>query len=96
MHSHNFSTSFNKDPKDPCEPKRTLGKCLPRDQLADWDCLIQHESKFKTGAVGKNKNGSKDHGIFQINDGFWCVEGKPGGDCNIDCASKLFNFPVKF
>ena len=36
-------------------------------------CLAKHESSYDTEAVGgPNGNGSYDHGLFQLNDKFWC------------------------
>lgn len=47
-----------------------------RENLADWICLIQYESSFNSGAVGgPNSNGSRDWGLWQINDKFWCING---------------------
>ncbi|GLV44978.1 uncharacterized protein CBL_14450 [Carabus blaptoides fortunei] len=59
---------------------------LPEDQLPDWVCLIESESSRNSSAIGgPNKNGSYDYGLFQINDRYWCIPGKLGGDCNMDC-----------
>lgn len=58
---------------------------VPRDQLATWICIADHESRFNTSAVGTtNSDGSSDHGIFQISDKYWCT---PGWACGIDCDS---------
>ncbi|XP_018013227.1 lysozyme c-1-like [Hyalella azteca] len=62
-------------------------KCVygfAQSSLADWVCLVQHESSFNTAAVGQNK-GSKDYGLFQINDYYWCNSGTGTNDCNINC-----------
>ena len=75
-----------------CELVKTFTKTLPRENLADWNCLVKYESSYNSGIKGKqNKNGSFDYGIFQINDKYWCKVGQAGGDCNIDCNSKLIN-----
>lgn len=58
---------------------------IARGDLPNWICLVQSESNFNTAATNKNKNGSTDWGLFQINDGFWCKDGRPGGDCNVNC-----------
>lgn len=62
--------------------------------LPDWVCLAKHESNFNSNVVGPvNSNGSRDYGIFQINDRYWCKVGYIGGDCKIDCNSKnIFSF----
>ena len=36
-------------------------------------CLAYHESRFDSSAIGKtNPDGSKDLGIFQISEKWWC------------------------
>ncbi|XP_046809402.1 uncharacterized protein LOC111683162 [Lucilia cuprina] len=46
---------------------------VPKDQLARWTCIAEHESSYRTGVVGPtNSNGSNDYGIFQINNYYWC------------------------
>lgn len=72
-----------------CELAKKLSATFARDKLADWNCLVKHESSYNSRTRGpKNSNGSYDYGIFQINDKYWCKVGKPGGDCNIDCNSE--------
>lgn len=73
-----------------CELAKKLSDTFARDKLADWNCLVKHESSYNSGRRSpKNRNGSYDYGIFQINDKYWCKVGEAGGDCNIDCNSKL-------
>ncbi|KAJ8721287.1 hypothetical protein PYW07_002062 [Mythimna separata] len=59
--------------------------------MADWVCLIENESSRRTGVVGKpNNDGSRDHGLFQINDRYWCSESTvPGKDCYVTCAEVM-------
>ncbi|XP_010012380.1 PREDICTED: lysozyme C-like, partial [Nestor notabilis] len=56
--------------------------------VADWVCLVKHESSYNTEAV--NNNGpSRDYGIFQINSKYWCEDGKTTGSknaCRISCS----------
>ncbi|BFF98378.1 lysozyme B-like [Drosophila madeirensis] len=82
---------------------RTMNRCslaremsnlgVPRDQLARWACIAQHESSFRTGVVGPaNSNGSNDYGIFQINNYYWCAP--PSGrfsynECGLSCNALL-------
>lgn len=33
--------------------------------------LVEHESRFNPRAVGRNTNGTTDHGLFQLNAGVW-------------------------
>lgn len=59
---------------------------VSRQSLPHWVCLVRAESNYNTAAVGgPNSNGSKDWGLFQINDRYWCKQGGPGKDCNINC-----------
>ncbi|XP_067896170.1 lysozyme C, milk isozyme-like [Heterodontus francisci] len=48
--------------------------------LANWLCLVQYESNYNTGVVGRNRRGgrtmSSDYGIFQINSIMWCDDGR--------------------
>ncbi|KAG5676352.1 hypothetical protein PVAND_006194 [Polypedilum vanderplanki] len=69
-----------------CELAKKLDGTFARNKLPDWMCLVKHESSYNSRTKGpKNKNGSYDWGIFQINDKYWCRDGSAGGDCNIDC-----------
>lgn len=80
-----------------CELAKKLSATFARDKLADWNCLVKHESSYNSGVRGRqNKNGSYDYGIFQINDKYWCKVGQAGGDCNIDCNSKLMDVWVRW
>ncbi|XP_026331784.1 uncharacterized protein LOC113239129 [Hyposmocoma kahamanoa] len=66
---------------------------FPAAQLRDWVCLVEHESSRYTDIVGKlNSDGSRDYGLFQINDRYWCSNTtQPGKDCNVTCADLLTN-----
>ncbi|XP_038657142.1 lysozyme C-1-like isoform X3 [Scyliorhinus canicula] len=48
--------------------------------LANWVCLVQHESNYDTRVIGRNRRGGKnlssDYGIFQINSIRWCEDGR--------------------
>ncbi|XP_075298896.1 lysozyme C-like [Opisthocomus hoazin] len=61
--------------------------------IADWICLVQHESDYNTEAY--NNNGpSRDYGIFQINSKYWCNDGKTSGavdGCHISCSELMTN-----
>lgn len=59
---------------------------FPRNELADWTCLVLSESSGNTAAINKNRNGSKDYGLFQINDRYWCG---PKKDCGVSCSALL-------
>lgn len=74
-----------------CELARELvSRGIPKEQLRDWLCLVQHESTYSTSARSKrNDNGSYDFGLFQINSIYWCDLWKIGGICKINCNGKL-------
>ncbi|CAG4949352.1 unnamed protein product [Colias eurytheme] len=71
-----------------CELVRSLRyHGLPENKLRDWVCLVEKESSRRTDAIGmQNSDGSWDHGLFQINDRYWCNRaGWPGKECNVSC-----------
>ncbi|XP_043650678.1 lysozyme X [Drosophila teissieri] len=79
---------------DRCSLARELSNLgVPRDQLAKWTCIAEHESSYRTGVVGPpNSDGSNDYGIFQINDLYWCQP--PSGKfshngCGLSCSALL-------
>jgi hypothetical protein len=57
-------------------------------------CLVENESSRRTDVIGPpNFDGSRDHGLFQINDHLWCNDSDtPGKGCNVTCARKLASF----
>uniref|UniRef100_A0A2H1VQD1 Lysozyme n=1 Tax=Spodoptera frugiperda TaxID=7108 RepID=A0A2H1VQD1_SPOFR len=61
------------------------------DKMRDWVCLIDSESGRRTDVIGgPNKNGSRDYGLFQINDNFWCSNSTtPGKGCRVTCADLI-------
>ncbi|KAM9113400.1 lysozyme C-like [Pangshura tecta] len=55
-------------------------------------CLAKHESSYNTRAINRNKDGSSDYGIFQLNSKYWCYDGRtPGASngCRIHCSKFL-------
>ncbi|GAB0094128.1 lysozyme [Sergentomyia squamirostris] len=78
---------------DRCELARELASHgFPHSQLPDWICLVESESNFDTRATNpSNSDRSKDWGLFQINDRYWCKGSYPGGKniCKIDCEKIL-------
>ncbi|XP_068632330.1 lysozyme-like [Battus philenor] len=71
-----------------CELVRELRKQgFPENKMRDWVCLVEKESSRRTDVISKpNANGSRDYGLFQINDRYWCsTTNKPGKDCNVTC-----------
>ncbi|KAL0881706.1 hypothetical protein ABMA27_001507 [Loxostege sticticalis] len=74
---------------DRCQIARELNNYgFPREELPDWVCLVEGESSGQTDVVGPpNTDGSRDHGLFQINDRYWCEDGpNPGKECNVRCS----------
>uniref|UniRef100_A0A0A9XIY9 lysozyme n=1 Tax=Lygus hesperus TaxID=30085 RepID=A0A0A9XIY9_LYGHE len=72
---------------DHCDVASTLLRLgAPRNQVSVWVCIAKWESSYNTGAVGPpNSDGSRDHGLFQINDRYWCSP--PGTGCGVSCRS---------
>lgn len=66
---------------------------VPKDQLARWTCIAEHESSYRTGVVGPtNSNGSNDYGIFQINNYYWCQPSNGRfsyNECKVNCDALL-------
>ncbi|XP_063065788.1 lysozyme C II-like [Engraulis encrasicolus] len=59
--------------------------------LSDWVCLAEHESSYRTDVVGPpNSDGSRDYGIFQINNRYWCKDGQfSGTGCGVNYRGEL-------
>ncbi|XP_013149147.1 PREDICTED: lysozyme-like [Papilio polytes] len=71
-----------------CELVRELrNHGFPQNKLRDWVCLVESESSRRTDVIGKpNSDGSRDYGLFQINNKYWCsTTNIPGKDCNVTC-----------
>ena len=60
------------------------------DLVDDWVCLARWESHYNTSAIGTlNWDGSKDLGLFQISEKWWCEWGSKGKGCRMDCEGKM-------
>ncbi|XP_037952694.1 lysozyme 1-like [Teleopsis dalmanni] len=86
-----FATTYNR-----CSLAKAMYVLgVPKSDLPQWTCIAQHESSFRTDAVGPtNYNGSNDYGIFQINDYYWCqpASGKFSyNECGLSCNALLTN-----
>lgn len=57
---------------------------IPRGQMADWVCLVNSESGMSTKATNRNRDGTVDYGLFQINSRYWCSPG-PHNECRVRC-----------
>ncbi|XP_063729043.1 lysozyme c-1-like [Symsagittifera roscoffensis] len=60
-----------------------------RFKLGNWVCLAYHESLLNTAATNNNTNGSRDYGIFQINNYYWCDSGFGYNECSMPCSDLL-------
>ncbi|KAK5649123.1 hypothetical protein RI129_004015 [Pyrocoelia pectoralis] len=68
---------------------------FPRSFIGQWVCMIESESGKDTSKVYEKANGSKNLGLFQINDRGWCEYGKAGGKCAMKCEGNG-NWPFFF
>ncbi|KAL4715317.1 hypothetical protein ACJJTC_004769 [Scirpophaga incertulas] len=61
---------------------------FPNNKMRDWVCLVEYETARRTNVIGPGySDGSRDHGLFQINDRQWCNNGPtPGKKCKVTCA----------
>uniref|UniRef100_A0A8D2JH31 Glycosyl hydrolases family 22 (GH22) domain-containing protein n=1 Tax=Varanus komodoensis TaxID=61221 RepID=A0A8D2JH31_VARKO len=59
--------------------------------LANWICMTFFETGFDTEAVDHHKDGTKDYGIFHINNGWWCKDEDTMSEnlCTMLCSDLL-------
>ncbi|XP_018010960.1 uncharacterized protein LOC108668285 isoform X1 [Hyalella azteca] len=63
---------------------------MTRVDVQDWVCIAEHESTFNTEAVNKfNWDGSRDYGLFQLSDKFWCDDHTGKNVCKTPCSAFL-------
>lgn len=56
---------------------------IQKDHISDWVCIALYSSNLATSAKGRNS-----HGLFQINNEYWCSNnGFKGNQCNLDCST---------
>ncbi|XP_055532641.1 lysozyme-like [Wyeomyia smithii] len=79
-----------------CELARLLHRTygFDRSKTNNFVCLAAAESSLNTSKTHKNRNGSTDYGLFQINNMYWCTT--PGyvsrsDDCRTACSEFLKN-----
>ncbi|XP_067124823.1 lysozyme C-like [Centruroides vittatus] len=74
---------------DSCELAKELvhKHDFAKQDVANWICLVKHESEFNTTAKGgpNGYDNSYDHGLFQINDHYWCAPPEEINECNMRC-----------
>lgn len=67
--------------------RQLLDNNIPLEELDIWMCIIHRESNFNTSKVSiQHSDGSREHGLFQVSDTWWCSPPGNGTGCNIDCA----------
>ncbi|XP_017959361.1 inactive lysozyme 1A [Drosophila navojoa] len=81
---------------EPCELAGQLYILdVPKVELPLWLCIADFESRFNTHVIGRaNSDGSRDYGLFQISDRYWCAppEETPYhafNECNVNCTELL-------
>ena len=60
--------------------------------LSEGVCLVAHVSAYDTAVIGgPNSDGSYSHGLFQINDTYWCRSPgrKSEDECEMPCSGEL-------
>lgn len=68
---------------------------MSREEVKSWVCIAEHESTFNTEAVNRFKNwdGSKDYGLFQLNNKYWCKDEDENpafqNVCSMPCSKLL-------
>merc|ERR1711963_554143 len=75
-----------------CElAKKLIENGIPSSQINDWICLVEGESQFNSSAIGSmNWDGSKDYGLFQISEKYWCLPGvKRNTGCKLKCEDLI-------
>lgn len=75
-----------------CELASLLEKVygVSREDVKKWVCIAQYESSFDTSSVNDfNTNGSKDYGLFQLNNKYWCDDTYGKNVCRMPCADLL-------
>lgn len=91
-----FSEMAQAGRKSKCEVVRALrNQNVPDWEIRDWLCLVKHESSYRYDVTNDNSNGSRDYGIYQLNDKYWCGRGSTKYSrcwqintygCGVDCA----------
>nr|AYP74900.1 lysozyme [Neocaridina davidi] len=63
---------------------------MSREDVKNWVCVAQYESTFNTEAINQaNWDGSKDYGLFQLSNKYWCDDAYGKNECRIPCSDLL-------
>ncbi|XP_013777356.1 alpha-lactalbumin A-like [Limulus polyphemus] len=70
---------------DRCELARELNEVykFPQEDIPKWLCLLYWESKYETTSYRTLSDGSANHGLFQINDRYWCQSANRSPSSNV-------------
>uniref|UniRef100_A0A6A7G3K1 lysozyme n=1 Tax=Hirondellea gigas TaxID=1518452 RepID=A0A6A7G3K1_9CRUS len=77
---------------DKCELARLLETkhAMTRKEVKDWVCIAEYESTFNSAAINKfNWDGSRDYGLFQLSDKYWCDSKTGKNVCRMPCSDLL-------
>ncbi|KAK4296780.1 hypothetical protein Pmani_030753 [Petrolisthes manimaculis] len=77
---------------DKCELAHVLQKTygMSKEEVKSWVCIAQYESTFNTEAINhSNWDGSKDYGLFQLNNRYWCGDEFGKNVCRMPCTALL-------
>ena len=82
---------------DKCELIEAFRQEFAPELVDDWVCIARWESHYNTSAIGTlNWDGSKDLGLFQISEKWWCEWGSKGKGCRMDCNGIVYINTAKF
>ena len=71
---------------DKCKLINVFRSEFAEEYVDDWVCIARWESHYNTSAIGTlNWDGSKDLGLFQVSEKWWCEWGKKDKGCRMDC-----------
>lgn len=87
-----FSSSTLAKIFEKCELAKILEDkhAMPREDVKSWVCIAQYESTFNSGAINHfNWDGSKDYGLFQLNNKYWCGADYGKNVCKMPCSDLL-------
>lgn len=83
VQTNSINTSTKGKVYERCELARELRyrHNIPQSEVSTWVCIALYQSSFLTSATGVS-----EHGIFQINDKYWCSLFGKGAGCGISCS----------
>ena len=87
-------TIKNRENRETSQSQILLSGFVAHLHISIGICLVEGESQFNSNAVGQlNWDKSKDLGLFQISEKWWCRWGKKRlTGCRIKCEGKKEDF----